>query len=101
MCSSTTTVTVSTAVHTTSAISALDVFPNPATRTVTVKASINTGSSVELMLVNMLGEIVYRKTISNQGAMNENIDVSTLAEGAYFVQLRSDMGSSYIKLIKE
>lgn len=71
-------------------------FPNPATTTLTMKASttINT-----LRIVNMLGQEVYSIRASTQ---EKTIDVSLLTKGVYFINITLENGIQHtMRFIKK
>ncbi len=64
----------------------VNIFPNPATNSITVGPV--SMKKVKLSIVNSLGETVYE---NNFGDLHkETIDVSTLAPGIYFLELRNN-----------
>ena len=56
------------------------IFPNPASDYITV-FSRNISSEFEVIIVDVSGKIVLRKTTQN----NASLDVSSLANGYYFI----------------
>jgi hypothetical protein len=64
---------------------ALQIYPNPASQTITV--SNITGSTVQL--VNVLGETVYHQNSINKTV---SIDVANLPRGVYFVKAGKQVG---------
>ena len=71
-----------------------DLYPNPATKSLTIETSKN--ATVEI--VNMQGQLVKAiPNISNK----TSIDISGLQDGMYFVKLTTDEGSVVRKFVKE
>ncbi|MDI9535712.1 MAG: T9SS type A sorting domain-containing protein, partial [Bacteroidota bacterium] len=60
------------------------VYPNPANDFVTVANAEN----ANIVIVNMLGEVVANV---NNASSNQNIDISKLANGTYFVKVDGEV----------
>ena len=75
------------------------VFPNPAKNNFTIQFPKNSGSDVEITIVNTSGQVVKKQIIAKNEIMNngKSIDVSDLNNGIYLVQLYSN---SYTKAFK-
>lgn len=71
------------------------IFPNPATSLINVSAAENIEA---ITILNNLGQVVYQKENSGNTAQ---IDVSTLATGAYFLQLSGSQSNTTKKFIKQ
>ncbi|WP_264563983.1 T9SS type A sorting domain-containing protein [Flavobacterium sp. N3904] len=72
-------------------------YPNPVNGTL----NINTKDDIELSTIqiyNILGQLIM--VVSNANNIN-NIDVSTLMPGTYFIKIVSDRGTSNTKFIKK
>lgn len=70
------------------------IYPNPAKNSLTISSKQNVSIS-EVTIYNILGQLV--ETIHN----SNNIDVSSLKTGNYFIKITSDKGSASSKFIKE
>ena len=64
--------------------STISVYPNPANDFVTVANAEN----ANIVIVNMLGEVVANV---NNASSNQNIDISKLANGTYFVKVDGEV----------
>lgn len=63
------------------------VYPNPAVNHINLSATLASKSQVEIRIYNSIGAIVYRKNYGSISKFdNEQIDVSNLPAGVYFVQ---------------
>ncbi|MEM1124727.1 MAG: T9SS type A sorting domain-containing protein, partial [Bacteroidota bacterium] len=62
------------------------VFPNPTSGQATVKVMLLELRPVSLQVLNQLGQVVYRKEVSNQRVIQEVIDLQRQTAGIYFVQ---------------
>ena len=74
----------SVGIKTISANDAISIFPNPTSGIVNINA-VEVSSSVEVF--NVIGEKVYSNTLVKG---NNTLDLSSLANGAYFVKLNSN-----------
>lgn len=72
----------------------VDIYPNPATTSVMIKADGNYHFSV----VNLAGNVVMTQN-DLTGAVK--VDINHLSSGAYFVYIKSDLGQKSYKLIVE
>jgi hypothetical protein len=66
------------------------IFPNPSQNSITV----NSNRSIELSIVNLLGEIVLAKTVKDK----EVIDISFLSSGIYYIRAKE---GGVLKLVKQ
>ncbi|HTL82645.1 MAG TPA: T9SS type A sorting domain-containing protein [Bacteroidia bacterium] len=100
-CCSTVTVTFSTGISNPGLVSGFDAFPNPVTKELTITANFSAGTNATILVVNMLGEVVYTKNETATGLVTEHLDVSDFPSGAYFVQVKTEMGSTFKKVVKQ
>ncbi len=78
----------------------LSIFPNPARNIFNVTLNAATASdSIAVQLYNTLGQIVIEEEFSNNGTFNEQIDISGVNSGIYFVKVTDGSRSSTRKLI--
>lgn len=77
-----------------SPISMLSVFPNPAEDH--IKISFNTSESIgtTISIVNLLGQVISSKDIleSSKGSFSEKFDISMLPSGIYFANVKCSCG---------
>lgn len=78
--------------------SKLKVFPNPASRMLTIQLPEGFKHADLLTIYNTLGEIVMQKDINTSGN-SFAIDVSTLNQGLYFLNINSFTTNNTVKLI--
>ena len=82
------------------AVSALKLYPNPASSQVAVEFELNENSQVTIAIVDLTGKIVGT-TLSNQfnkGFNSVEIPTSDLLNGFYFVNIVSEKGAKTAKL---
>lgn len=78
------------------------IFPNPATNQATAQVILTSSSTLQLNVLNAMGQLV--KTSTAQGNTGENtlpIDLNGLVSGIYFVKIQSDNASTTKKLVIE
>ena len=68
-----------------------NVFPNPSTGKIMIEV-FDVSGRVEVRVFNVLGEVQYRNgyTPSADGRMLEQVDLSGLAKGVYFLQIHTN-----------
>ena len=67
---------------------ALNIYPNPIAKVATIELSLNENSTVNMQIVNVLGELVSSEVYSlNAGNNKVNFNVNNLESGFYFVNL--------------
>ncbi len=74
---------------------AVNIYPNPATSTVTVSTT-NPAQRVEVL--NFVGQIIYSETVTSNVF---NINVSDYADGVYFVRLIGENSTTVQKIVKK
>lgn len=84
------------------AIMEMKVYPNPVHNQLSVSFSIPVAKNVTLRITGVSGKQYYNQRYTGGISSNlQNIDVSRLAKGTYFVQLITDKESKIIKFVKE
>ncbi len=72
-------------------------YPNPAKNDVNIQFDNSVQKMEQLKISNIMGQTVYEKDISSSTNINQTVDVSSFAKGAYFVHLK---GKNKIKTEK-
>ena len=76
------------------------VYPNPSTGIVHVAINGFMGHRLELQVLNVIGSVVYRETITElNDRYTKTLDFSKFANGLYYVKLDGDNASEMRKLI--
>jgi hypothetical protein len=90
-----------TDVKTLSAISGMEVYPNPAASSIRLTGTFESTSSVQVSLINTIGQTVVSRTLAgvNGTRCDEAIDVSSLSNGIYMLQVRSEEGQSTTQVV--
>ncbi|MCA8832073.1 T9SS type A sorting domain-containing protein [Hymenobacter pini] len=79
---------------------ALLVYPNPSTGIVHVSINGFEGRKIELSVLNVIGTVMYRETLSElNDRYTRTLDLSKFANGLYYVKLESDNTSEMRKLV--
>lgn len=78
----------------------LHLFPNPATDKITITSQKAINSTVNVSIVDVAGRIAQTVSYNNMAAhTQQNIDISKLAKGVYFVKILSDNNEMIEKLV--
>ncbi|MCB2378951.1 T9SS type A sorting domain-containing protein [Hymenobacter sp. BT635] len=83
---------------------ATDLYPNPATSTVTlvVNAPVGAAAAVPVEILNTLGQVVKRGEAQvQQGRLTATLEVGTLAAGVYTVRLLTPQGVVLRQLVRQ
>lgn len=79
----------------------ISVLPNPANNIIQVLApSLQADSPTLLSVRDLSGRVVYEKTLQ-QSALREQIDISTLNNGLYFVSVSNNGQHTAYRIVKE
>ncbi len=77
------------------------ISPNPATDNITVAYTTNASNNCTINVINVTGERIISKTITNNAGGKVNISVNELSAGTYMVEVISGTSKTVQKLIKE
>ena len=81
---------------------AVHVYPNPGNSTVTVERNVMRLSKVRLVITDVTGNLkIQREIVALKGQMKIPVDISSWANGVYFVTIFDDQANSRCSLIKE
>lgn len=76
------------------------VYPNPSTGIVHLTISNLQGKKVELSVLNVIGSVMYRETLTEMNdRYSKMLDLSKFANGLYYVRLEADNTSQMCKLV--
>jgi len=75
------------------------VYPNPVTNYLNVNLPREINGSLTMSLTSIAGKVVWKKEI-NSSDSNNQIDVSRLASGLYFLELNDNLNTHQYKIIK-
>ncbi|PCH98178.1 MAG: hypothetical protein COB85_02040 [Bacteroidetes bacterium] len=71
-------------------VSKFDIYPNPTKGKAVFDIELNETGTVELLILNVLGEVIYSERISQVSKFRYEVDLSYLQNGVYFIQLTSE-----------
>ncbi len=78
-----------------------NLFPNPASNSVTIAFDNKKSSPVSIDIFNLQGQIVYKNTSeAGLGNFNKTIDLSAFSVGTYIIRIANNTEVGFSKLIK-
>lgn len=78
----------------------INLYPNPATHTVTVNFESNTATA-KLQVLNTVGQVVIEKQLRGaNGSYEEQLDVSKLNTGIYFLLIETSNQTGYTRFVR-
>ncbi|MCL2131215.1 MAG: C10 family peptidase [Lentimicrobiaceae bacterium] len=81
-------------------IEAMSVYPNPATDKVEIRIETASPESIQLTISDVLGRTVYTSQSAQPAQQyREEIDVSSLARGVYFLRIATSQGNTVRKVV--
>lgn len=79
----------------------IDIYPNPASNDMTIVFD-SKGSSVDFTIRNQMGQVVFRENATtNTGITQQKLDISTLTQGMYFVEVNQNGNAMIQSIIKK
>ena len=79
----------------------LHIYPNPANNQVNVDLSAFANQAITLRAVNMLGQELYRETMTDAGVIQKTINTGAWAEGIYLITVETPATVVTEKLVKK
>ncbi|MBR6330589.1 MAG: T9SS type A sorting domain-containing protein, partial [Bacteroidales bacterium] len=76
----------------------LSIYPNPTTSATTIALS-GVNGEVTITIVDMNGRVVMSDSMSCEGDCTKTMEVSGLAQGAYFVRISGESTNMVKKLV--
>lgn len=74
-------------------------YPNPTSSILNVNWTSSSENNTTLRLINVTGVSVYEQTFAGIGAIQKQIDMSTLADGVYYLQIISGNNNTVSKAV--
>lgn len=79
----------------------MTVFPNPTSNYIMLQYSLNGSTQIELQLVNIFGQEVFRNSLEGHTGHNQfSLDLTNYTTGIYLLTLKTAAGSATVKIIK-
>jgi hypothetical protein len=80
----------------------LQAMPNPTSAALQLSFELKKSSNVAISIMNLLGQTTSYNTYDlSNGAQQVNLDLSTLKNGIYIIQLQTPEGVAQLKVMKE
>jgi len=80
----------------------LKIYPNPSTNEVTLEFEQSNSENTQVEIQNVLGQTIYSETLkTNIGKQTKTLDISSLNNGVYFIQLKNQNKIYSAKFIKQ
>ena len=83
----------------------ITLFPNPANNACKIRYTLNTETSVDINIYNLLGAVVWRKSLEKQLPGSYNINWETISQygtslpsGIYIATISSQVEEQYVKV---
>ena len=81
-------------------INNLEIYPNPSRDVFNVSFTSETKQSIEVRVVNLVGEIVFTENLEDfEGEYTNSFNLSEYSKGVYLLELDTDYGIINKKLI--
>jgi len=78
----------------------LNIYPNPATKSMTVSFNVKQNAEMTLTVTDILGKNISEEMVSVQtGTFQKTMDISKLNQGIYFLELKQEDQKSIIKFV--
>ena len=78
----------------------LKLFPNPSHDLVTIKFDIPKKDDFWILVHDVAGNLLYKKSIREEGTYSENIDISNFTSGTYFLTVSNQDGLKSLTFVK-
>ena len=80
-------------------VAGLFVSPNPNSGQFEVSIFLKKGEKTELSVLDMRGNVHFRKTLSGEGIYRQKVSLSNIPSGTYLVQLKGESGSTSTRTV--
>jgi subtilisin-like proprotein convertase family protein len=77
------------------------IYPNPNNGQFTVNFDSNSGSDIKIVVVDMQGREVFKKSYQNTGVFNQNVELGSVQAGVYLVNVQDGNKKEVKKIIIE
>ena len=90
---------VTTNINTPDGIVSMNVYPNPSKGEFTLEMNATKAGTFHVEIINMLGQVVYQKQITQDGFYRESIDISDKARGLYYIRMSDGTSEKTAKIL--
>ena len=80
-------------------IASIDLYPNPSNGLVNLNMSLKQESVINIMLLNVVGEVVFAETLGKSKDLNKTFDWSKISSGIYTVNISTNGQNKVEKII--
>lgn len=81
-------------IETNNSLSKVSIFPNPTSKELNLSFTASNEETFEIKLVSITGTVIYEESVSNfAGEYRNTIDVSEIASGVYFLNIKGTTGN--------
>jgi hypothetical protein len=89
------------AVNETSDFAGVNIYPNPTHSTISINASMNRSKTVQVKLVDVVGNVVFNDLVGQASApFQYSINMEQFSKGVYFLQLITDSNTISRKVVR-
>ncbi len=83
-------------------VEAIELYPNPTSDNLFVKAGINVNSTIQVSFTDVAGRLVQQNSFNNLNAgQNQSINIAGLAKGVYFVKVKTAKSENIQRIVVE
>lgn len=79
----------------------MGVFPNPTKDVVHVAAQLKEASELKLGLWDVKGRMLHQEAFSKGLTFDQSLNLSSYANGIYFLKIQTDKGTTFRKILKQ
>ncbi|MEA2105836.1 MAG: lamin tail domain-containing protein [Bacteroidota bacterium] len=92
-------VDVTTGINNPDEIVSMNVYPNPSNGQFTFEMNASKAGTFKVEIINIQGQVVYQKQITQDGFYREFIDISDKARGMYYIRLNDGQSMKIAKIM--
>ena len=90
---------VSTSINNPDGIVSMNVYPNPSNGEFTLEMNASKAGTFTVEIINIQGQVIYQKQITQDGFYRESIDISEKAIGIYYIRITDGKSMRISKLM--
>jgi len=98
-CTGTATVSISTGIELISGMTAFSIYPNPSNGIFTAHIILANASDVTISVTDMTGSRIFESTEKAVKDLNKQINLSAIAQGVYFVSVKTAQGTANQRIV--
>ncbi len=90
---------ITTGINNPDGIVSMNVYPNPSNGAFTLEMNASKAGTFNMEIINIQGQVIYQKQISQDGFYRESIDISQKARGIYYIRINDGKSMKISKII--